>query len=127
MKPIKELESLIASGFGTYVRSIRHEVLGAGLYKIELVNCKLCMFEDGVVVEWLTTQECIMYLDILNIKSHLSVDVFSQAAEDKDLNVVLPLELICSNRDFALEVQLLVYSRLLIVLNKLWRVNGGGP
>ncbi len=120
MKPFKELENLIASGFGAYVRSTRHEALGVGFYEIQLVNCKLYMFEKGVLIEWPATQEHVMYADIVDIKSHLSVEVFSRASEDRDLNIFLPLEIIHLSGVFALEVQLLVYSRLLIVLNKLW-------
>lgn len=118
MKRIKQIDSLSDSGFGAFVSLGEHAVLGLGFYELPLDNCVLFIFEKGVLVRFCADEKCVRYADILNIKSHISAETFSNASKDQDVNVVIPMDVECLLDTVTLEVQLLVYSRLLIVLTE---------
>ena len=123
MKCLKQLKSLNNSGCGVFLNSVGHEFLGVGVYEINLENCTLFIFEDGLSMLFPDREVCVKYDDILNIESHLSASVFSQVSKMQDVNVKLPLDINLSTGVVVLEVQLLFYSRILIVLIELWRMH----
>ncbi|WP_148272443.1 hypothetical protein [Pseudomonas ogarae] len=114
------LESLRMSGYGAYISFASDPVLGQGVYEIILEGCVLKLFEKGLAISFKGDSVDVFYSDILNIVSHLSAEVFSKASESQSVDVKVPLEIHVSERVLALEVQLLAYSRVVIILNYLW-------
>ncbi|MDO7895296.1 hypothetical protein [Pseudomonas citrulli] len=122
VKPIdRYLESLSSSGYGSYTSFANDPMLGQGVYEIVLEGCVLKLFEKGFTVNFKAERVDVFYSDVLNIVSHLSAEVFSKASESQSVDVKVPLEIHVPERVLALEVQLLAYSRLVIILNDLWK------
>ncbi|WP_152979029.1 hypothetical protein [Pseudomonas corrugata] len=117
----KHLKSLNVSGFGSYISLSSDPELGQGIYEIDLDGCVLRIFEKGVAIKFKGESVNILYSDILKITSHLSAAVFSQASAIQSVNISIPLEIHLSEDVVVLEVQLLIYSRVLIILNDMWR------
>ena len=117
----KHLKSLNVSGCGSYVPLIGDPELGRGIYKIDLDGCTLKIFEKGVVIKFEGKNISVLYSDILKITSHLSAAVFSQASATQNVNISIPLEIHLSEGVVVFEVHLLIYSRVLIILNDMWR------
>lgn len=117
----KHLKSLNVSGYGGFIPFSSDPELGRGVYEVRLDDCALSVFEKGVVVKFEEKSVGVLYSDILNITSHLSVAVFSQASATQDVNISIPLEIHLSEGVLVFEVQLLIYSRVLIILNDMWR------
>jgi len=125
MKPLnvasKHLVSLSASGYGYCISTEKHCEFGVGVYRVNLQGCVLSIFESGLAVVFPNESVNVFYRDVSKIISNLSAAVFSKASEAQDVNVLVPLEIVFLDEVVVLEVQLLVYSRLLIVLNEFWR------
>lgn len=119
----KQLESLNMSGYGGYTHLSSHPELGRGVYEVDLDACILGVFEKGVAIKFDGEGVGVLYSDIVNITSHLSAEVFSQASASRNFNISIPLEIHLSGSAMVLDVQLLIYSRVLIVLNDMWRVS----
>ncbi|WP_294738393.1 hypothetical protein [uncultured Pseudomonas sp.] len=118
----KHLRSLNVSGCGGYIPLSSDPELGQGVYEIYLDGCTLRIFEKGVAINFEEKKDVgVLYSDILKITSHLSAQVFSQASANQNVNISIPLEIHLSEGVVVLEVQLLIYSRVLIVLNDMWR------
>ncbi|NWA29170.1 hypothetical protein HX866_30215 [Pseudomonas gingeri] len=117
----KQLKSLNVSGYGGYIPLSSDSELGQGVYEIDLDNCALKIFEKGVAIKSKEKNVGVLYSDILKITSYLSAAVFSQASATHNVNISIPLEIHLSEGVVVFEVQLLVYSRVLIVLNDMWR------
>ena len=117
----KNLKSLNVSGYGGYIPLSSDPELGQGVYEIYLDGCTLKIFEKGVAIKFEEKNVDILYSDILKINSHLSAAVFSQASANQNINISIPLEIHLSEGFVVFEVQLLIYSRVLIVLNDMWR------
>ncbi|MBV4476869.1 hypothetical protein [Pseudomonas botevensis] len=117
----KHLKSLNVSGYGGYIPLSIDSELGQGVYEIDLDDCALNIFEKGVAIKSKEKNVGVLYSDILKITSHLSAAVFSQASATHNVNISIPLEIHLSEGVVVFEVQLLVYSRVLIVLNDMWR------
>lgn len=117
----KHLRSLNVSGCGGYIPLSSDPELGQGVYEIYLDGCTLRIFEKGVAIKFEGKDVGVLYSDILKITSHLSAPVFSQASANQNVNISIPLEIHLSEGVVVLEVQLLIYSRVLIVLNDMWR------
>ncbi|WP_078822190.1 hypothetical protein [Pseudomonas synxantha] len=113
----KHLKSLNVSGYGGFIPFSSDPELGQGVYEVYLDGCALNIFEKGVVIKFEGKSVGILYSDILNITSHLSAAVFSQASATQNLNISIPLEIHLSEGVVVFEVQLLIYSRVLIILN----------
>ena len=110
------------SGCGGYIPLSSDPELGQGVYEIYLDGCTLRIFEKGVAINFEEKKDVgVLYSDILKITSHLSAQVFSQASANQNVNISIPLEIHLSEGVVVLEVQLLIYSRVLIVLNDMWR------
>ncbi|KTB70090.1 hypothetical protein AO068_25840 [Pseudomonas sp. ICMP 3272] len=95
--------------------------MGQGVYEICLDGCTLKIFEKGVAIKFKEKNIDALYSDILKITSHLSAAVFSQASANQNVNISIPLEIHLSESIVVFEVQLLIYSRVLIILNDMWR------
>lgn len=117
----KHLKSLNVSGYGGYIPLSSDPELGQGVYEIYLDSCSLRIFEKGVAIKFKGGDVGALYSDILKITSHLSAAVFSQASANQNVNISIPLEIHLSESVVVLEVQLLIYSRVLIILNDMWR------
>ncbi|TWC13363.1 MULTISPECIES: hypothetical protein [unclassified Pseudomonas] len=117
----KYLESLNASGYGCYIPLCSDPGLGQGVYEIDLVGGALRLFEKGLAVELKQKKVDVLYGDISKITSHLSAAVFSKASATRSVNVSIPLEICFSEEVLVFEVHLLIYSRMVIVLNELWQ------
>ncbi|MFB3304748.1 hypothetical protein [Pseudomonas sp. AMR01] len=117
----KHLKSLNVSGYGGYIHLSSDPELGQGVYEIYLDGCALKIFEKGVALKFKGKDIGALYSDILKITSHLSAAVFSQASANQNVNISIPLEIHLSESVVVFEVQLLIYSRVLIVLNNMWR------
>lgn len=117
----KHLKSLNVSGYGGYIPLSSDPELGQGVYEIYLDGCTLEIFEKGVAIKFKEKKVGVLYSDILKIASHLSAAVFSQASANQNVNISIPLGLHLSESVVVFEVQLLIYSRVLIVLNDMWR------
>ncbi|MFQ6346132.1 hypothetical protein ACQRBV_22105 [Pseudomonas sp. R11F] len=117
----KHLKSLNLSGYGGYIPLSSDPKLGQGVYEIYLDGCTLKIFEKGVAIKFKGKNVGALYSDILKITSHLSAAVFSQASANQNVNISIPLEIHLSESVVVFEVQLLIYSRVLIVLNDMWR------
>lgn len=117
----KNLKSLNVSGRGGYIPLSSDPELGQGVYEIDLDGCILKIFEKGVAVRFEGKNVGVLYSDILKITSHLSAAAFSQASATRNVNISIPLEIHFSEGVVVFEVQLLIYSRVLIVLNDMWR------
>ncbi|WP_157696377.1 hypothetical protein [Pseudomonas asplenii] len=117
----KHLKSLNVSGYGGYIPLSSDPELGQGVYEIYLDGCTLKFFEKGVAIKFEEKNVGVLYSDILKIASHLSAAVFSQASASQNVNISIPLEIHLSKGAVVFEVQLLIYSRVLIVLNDMWR------
>ncbi|WP_419795158.1 hypothetical protein MYA83_13450 [Pseudomonas palleroniana] len=117
----KHLKSLNLSGYGSYIPLSSDPELGQGVYEIYLDGCTLKIFEKGVAIKFKGKNVDALYSDILKITSHLSAAVFSQASANQNVNISIPLEIHLSECVVVFEVQLLIYSRVLIVLNDMWR------
>ncbi|WP_369990230.1 hypothetical protein [Pseudomonas xanthosomatis] len=117
----KQLKSLNMSGYGDYMHLSSHPKLGQGVYEVDLDACTLKFFEKGAIIKHHEKDIDILYSDILSITSHLSAPVFSQASASRNFNTSIPLEIHLSESTVALEIQLPIYSRTLIVLNDMWR------
>lgn len=63
----------------------------------------------------------VLYSDVLKITSHLSAAVFSQASVTHNVKISIPLEIHLSEDVVVFEVPLLIYSRVLIILNDMWQ------
>jgi hypothetical protein len=113
----KQLKSLNVSGYGGYIPLSSDPELGRGIYKICLDGCTLKIFERGAAIKSDEKRFSVLYSDISKITSHLSAPVFSKASETRNVNISMPLEIHLSEGVLVLEVKLLIYSRLLIVLN----------
>ncbi|WP_156315967.1 hypothetical protein [Pseudomonas sp. Pf153] len=116
----KHLESLSVSGYGEYLTFISDPVLGRGVYEVGLDGCILRFFRRGLTIDFKDEAVNVLYSDILSITSHITAAVFSKASESQDVSISVPLEIHLSGRVVVVEVQLLAYSRVLIVLNDLW-------
>ncbi|AKA24736.1 hypothetical protein PCL1606_32850 [Pseudomonas chlororaphis] len=79
------------------------------------------LFEKGLVIKFYEKSMRMFYSDISKITSHLSAAVFSKASAAKNVSISIPLEIHFSEEVVVFDVQLLVCSRVLIVLNELWR------
>ena len=117
----KHLKSLNVSGYGGYIPLSSDPELGQGVYEIYLDGCALKLFEKGVAIKFEEKNVGVLYSDILKVTSHLSAAVFSQASANQNVNISIPLEIHLSEAIVVFEVQLLIYSRVLIVLNDMWR------
>lgn len=117
----KHLKSLNLAGYGGYMPLGSDSELGQGIYEINLDGCALRVFEKGVNVKSKEKNFGVLYSDILRITSHLSAAVFSQASATHNVNISIPLEIHLSEGVVVIEVPLLIYSRVLIVLNDMWR------
>ncbi|MDR2307116.1 MAG: hypothetical protein LBE53_07965 [Paucimonas sp.] len=117
----KHLKSLNVSGFGSYMPLSSDPELGQGVYEIYLDGGALKIFEKGVAINFKEENVNIFYSDILKITSYLSAAVFSQASATQNVNISIPLEIHLSEGVVVFEVKLLIYSRVLIVLNDMWR------
>jgi len=117
----KHLKSLNVSGYGGYITLSSDPELGQGVYEIYSNGCTLKIFEKGVGIKFKGKNVGALYSDILKINSHLSAAVFSRASANQNVNISIPLEIHLSESVVAFEVQLLIYSRVLIVLNDMWR------
>ena len=119
----KHLKSLDVSGYGGYIPLSSDPELGRGVYEIYLDGCTLSFFEKGVAVNFKEKKIGALYSDVLKITSHLSAAVFSQASANQNANISIPLEIHLSEGAVVLDVQLLIYSSVLIVLNDMWRIS----
>lgn len=117
----KRLKSLNVSGYGGYIPLSSDPELGQGVYEIYLAGCALKIFEKGIAITFEEKNVDVVYSDILKITSHLSAAMFSQASVNQNVNISIPLEIHLSEAIVVFEVQLLIYSRVLIVLNDMWR------
>ncbi|WP_158467760.1 hypothetical protein [Pseudomonas putida] len=117
----KHLKSLNVAGFGDYIHFSSDPELGQGIYGIDLDGGVLKIFEKGVAVNFKGESFNILYSGIRNITSYLSAAVFSQASATQNVDVSIPLEIHFSEGVAVFEVKLLIYSRVLIVLNDMWR------
>ncbi|WP_148558652.1 MULTISPECIES: hypothetical protein [Pseudomonas] len=109
------------SGYGDYISLSNDPDLGVGVYRINLDGCVLKLFEKGLVIKFYEKSMRMFYSDISKITSHLSAAVFSKASAAKNVSISIPLEIHFSEEVVVFDVQLLVCSRVLIVLNELWR------
>ncbi|WPO98261.1 hypothetical protein SFA35_16605 [Pseudomonas sp. HR96] len=117
----KHLKSLNVSGYGGYISFSRDPELGQGVYEIYLDDCTLKIFEKGAAIKSHEKNVGFLYSDILKITSHLSAAVFSQASADQNVNILMPLEIHLFEGVVGLKLKLLIYSRILIVLNDMWQ------
>jgi len=117
----KQLKSLNVSGYGGYIPLSSDPELGQGVYEIYLDGCALKIFEKGAAIKSDEKNVSILYSDILKFTSHLSAAVFSKASANQNVHISMPLEIHLSESVVVLEVQLQIYSRVLIVLNDMWR------
>ncbi|CAK16650.1 hypothetical protein PSEEN3945 [Pseudomonas entomophila L48] len=109
------------SGFGDYIPLSSDPELGQGVYEIYLEGGALKFFEKGVAINFKEEHFNVLYSDILSVTSYLSAAVFSQASATQNVNISIPLEIHLSGGVVVFEVKLLIYSRVLIVLNDMWR------
>ncbi|WP_252092532.1 hypothetical protein [Pseudomonas sp. MWU13-3659] len=117
----KHLKSLNVSGYGGYIPLASDPELGQGVYEINLDDCALSIFEKGVIIKSKEKNFGVLYSDVLKITSYLSAAVFSQASATHNVKISIPLEIHLSEGVVVFEVPLLIYSRVLIVLNDMWR------
>lgn len=89
----KQLEILNMSGYGSYTHLSSHSELGRGVCEVDLDACVLGLFEKGVAIKFNGEDVGVLYSDIVNIASHLSVEVFSQASASRSFNISIPLEI----------------------------------
>ncbi|WP_414869910.1 hypothetical protein [Pseudomonas sp. IT-347P] len=119
MNALKQLNSINLSGYGVFISSTTHEVLGVGIYQLNF-GCEVFrIFKIGFSILSEGAEKSVFFKDIIGIKSNLNASIFSEASEKKDFYVSLPLCIETSEDAVVIEVPLLIYSRLLIFLNKM--------
>ncbi|HEK0905785.1 TPA: hypothetical protein SMQ04_000504 [Pseudomonas putida] len=117
----KYLQSLQTSGYGEYSEPQSDLLLGASVYRLPLNESDIELFENGFRVDDRMVQVKVVISGVLKITSHLSAKVFSEASENQRVDTLIPMEIHTQNAMLVLNVPLLIYSRLLIILNEMWR------
>lgn len=117
----KYLQSLQTSGYGEYSEHQSDLLLGASVYRLPLNESDIELFENGFRVDDRMVQVKVVISGVLKITSHLSAKVFSEASENQRVDTLIPMEIHTQNAMLVLNVPLLIYSRLLIILNEMWR------
>lgn len=119
MSALKQLNSINLSGYGVFIPSTIHEGLGVGIYQLNFDFIVFRIFKIGFSILSEGAEKCVFFKDVIGIKSNLNASIFSEASQQKDFYVSLPLGIETSGDTVVIEVPLLIYSRLLIFLNKM--------
>lgn len=121
----KYLQSLQTSGYGEYSEPQSDVLLGESVYRLPLNEFDIELFENGFRVDDRMVQVKVVISGVLKITSHLSAKVFSEASANQRVDTLIPIEIHTQDAMLVLSVPLLIYSRLLIILNEMWRRHRG--
>lgn len=113
----KRIVSLVSSGFGERYDVV--EAVGDCLYSISLPEGMFYISETGVRLKGDRDAVDVSFLDVTEIKSHLSAELCSDASNTRNVEFFVPLEIFSQRFVIALHVPFLAYSRLLNVLTGL--------
>lgn len=118
---MRELENLIAHGRGRHLKDELHERFGTGLWAYESETCAIQLFESGLFFRnkssGLVTELAFEAVD--NIESCLSVAAISEASRQNAPDMEIPLRIVRRTETITLGVPLVVYSGLLLALQRL--------
>ncbi|CAN7552476.1 MULTISPECIES: hypothetical protein [unclassified Pseudomonas] len=117
----KRIVSLVSSGFGEDYDAV--ESVGSYLYSVKLPEGVFYISETGVHLKGGRGGVDILFLDISEIRSHLSAELCSEVSNKRDVEFFVPLEIFSQRFVMALHVPFLAYSRFLNVLTELRSAN----
>ncbi|MFG6205758.1 hypothetical protein [Pseudomonas retamae] len=119
IKVMKQINSINASGYGSFIPGIDHEFLGVGIYQLSFGIDTFRIFRCGFSILSKGLEKNVYFKNIKKIRSHLNASIFSEASQERKFDILLPLAIEASDDEVVVEVPLLIYSRLLIVLNEM--------
>jgi hypothetical protein len=117
---MNELKQLITSGRGSVDIANTHHSFGKELWQYNTGTHQVFIFEKGLsYLSGSTVVSDFFFSSITEIKSFLTAAVLSSASTCSGINMMIPMQLVTSDEIIQLEIPLVVYSRLLGILQKL--------
>lgn len=109
----RRMRDLESSGRGEF-----YEGAGEGqlLFSTPLEQGRLDFYIDGFSLINNGFVDRVSFDDVLNVRSHLNVQLFSSASQSGCLDFYLPLDVGCRARDLSLSLPFLSYSRVMNIL-----------
>ncbi|WP_141562222.1 hypothetical protein [Pseudomonas sp. ICMP 561] len=107
---MRDLES---SGRGSFYEGAK---VGQVLFSTPLEQGRLYFYIDGFGLSDNAFIDRVSFDEVLNVRSHLNVQLFSSASQSGCLVFYLPLDIECGARDLSLSLPFLSYSRVMNIL-----------
>ncbi|WP_271103334.1 hypothetical protein [Pseudomonas tohonis] len=111
----QKMQSLQQSGYGRCVE-VANGLTTPELFVVELDGVILIAYQDGFSVQQGQEVSFFGFDEVREIISCLTVDLYSQASAEQNVDFSLPLEIRLEVGSIVLSVPFLAYSRLLNVL-----------
>lgn len=109
----KRMKDVEASGRGRFHDEAEE---GEVLFSTGIEGGRLDVYVDGFSFGRSEVTNKVLFSDISSIKSHLNVELFSNASRSGDVDFYVPLDVICGLSQFAIFLPFLTYSNVMNIL-----------
>jgi hypothetical protein len=109
----KRMKSIQALGRGHFYTEAED---GQVMFSTDLEEGRLDIYLDGFAFGGGELMCKVFYGDIFSIRSHLSVELFSNASHSGDLDFFVPLDIVCGASNISLSIPFLTYSNVMNIL-----------
>ncbi|EPK8809975.1 hypothetical protein M0I87_003550 [Pseudomonas aeruginosa] len=109
----KRMKDLEGSGRGCFYE---REEEGQILFSTHLEEGRLDIYINGFAFGVEGRMRKLLFSEVVRIVSHLSIEMFSSAGDQGDLDFYVPLDVECESLNVTLSVPFLAYSNIMNIL-----------